>query len=72
MERSFDLTDLLHCTGNLNKLAKFECSDSGLVFSQAHKKQECIQEDLNKKGGVARANLKDYKGIRMMRISFFI
>ena len=33
MERAFDLSDLLHCIGNLNKLAKFECNDKGLVFS---------------------------------------
>ena len=25
MERKFDLIDLLHCSGSLNKLAKFEC-----------------------------------------------
>ncbi|MCO5582122.1 hypothetical protein L7F22_036012 [Adiantum nelumboides] len=63
MERAFDLSDLLHCTGNLNRLASFECFDNGLIFSQAHKKQECIWKELNKQNNVPMANLKDYKEV---------
>ena len=47
MERAFDISDVLHCSGNVNKLAKFECIDSGLVFPRAHKKQELIDDDLH-------------------------
>ena len=60
MERAFDISDVLHCSGNVNKLAKFECIDNGLVFPRAHKKQESIWSKLNFMHDKPLANLKDY------------
>ena len=47
MKHAFDILDVLHYSGNVTKLAKFECIDSGLVFPRAHKKQESIWYKLN-------------------------
>ena len=60
MKHAFHILDILHCSGNVNKLAKFECIDSGLVFPRAHKKQESIWYKLNFMRGKPRANPQDY------------
>ena len=60
MESAFDISDVLHCSGNVNKLAKFECIDTGLAFPKAHKKQESIWSKLNFMHGKPLANLQDY------------
>lgn len=41
-ERTYDLMDMLHSIGILNRKAHFECKEEGLSFTRAHKKQEHI------------------------------
>ena len=54
------MSDVLHCRGNVNKLVKFDCIDSGLVIPRTHKKKESIWSKLNFMYGKPHANLQDY------------
>ena len=54
------MSDVLHCRGNVNKLVKFDCIDSGLVIPRTHKKKESIWSKLNFMHGKPLANLQDY------------
>ena len=60
IECALDISDVLHCSENVNKLAKFECIDIGLVFPRAQKKQDKIWSKFNFMHGKPLANLQDY------------
>ncbi|MCO5601185.1 hypothetical protein L7F22_055304, partial [Adiantum nelumboides] len=56
-ERSYDLIDMLHNIGILNRLAHFECKEDGPLLARAHKKQEHIWSELNHNESMPKANL---------------
>ena len=53
MEHAFDISDVLHCSGN-------ECIDCGLFFKRAHKKRESIWCKIKFMHGKPLGNLQDY------------
>ncbi|MCO5573933.1 hypothetical protein L7F22_027711 [Adiantum nelumboides] len=62
-ERSYDLMDMLHTAGILNRLAHFECKEDGPLFARAHKKQEHVWSELNHNESMPKAHLGDYDGV---------
>ncbi|MCO5564819.1 hypothetical protein L7F22_018487 [Adiantum nelumboides] len=59
-ERSYDLMDMLHTIGILDRLAHFECKEDCSLFARAHKKQEHVWSELNHNESLPKADLVDY------------